>query len=124
MKTYAKTLLTGLLLMLVSAAALAQSSTTFGGAADNVTQQFGQFANLAISGMFLAGIIVGGIAAFKFKAHSDAPQQTKITVPIIYTVVAAFLIGLPAFLMMAKNSTLGQGSQAGSINGNVYNNIQ
>lgn len=123
MKKHAKLLLTALMLMLVSAASFAQSST-FGGAADNVTQQFGQFANLAISGLFLAGIVVGGIAAFKFKAHSDAPQQTKITVPIIYTVVAALLIGLPAFLMMAKNSTLGQGSQAGSINGNVYNNIQ
>lgn len=109
----------GLALLVASTAA---SATTLGEIAGNFQTQLGSFANVVIGVLFLAGIVIGGLAAFKFKAHSDNPQQNKITTPIMYAVVAALLIGLPAFLNMAKDTTLGNGAQSSSIDGG-YDNI-
>lgn len=105
--------LVGALLLTASTAA---SATTLGDIADSFHSQLGSFADVVTGVLFLAGIVIGGLAAFKFKAHSDNPQQNKITTPLMYAVVAALLIGLPAFLNMAKDTTLGDGAQGNSLN--------
>lgn len=106
--------LVGAVLLMASSVA---SATTLGDIATSFQTQLGSFADVVLGVLFLAGIVIGGLAAFKFKAHSDNPQQNKITTPLMYAVVAAILIGLPAFLNMAKDTTLGQGAQGNSING-------
>ena len=106
-------------LLTVSASA---GAVTAGDAAHNVFSQLASFADVAMAVMFLSGLVVGGLSAFKFKAHSDNPQQNKITTPIVYAIVAAFLIGLPAFLNMAKESTLGTG-ESNSMSQSAYDAV-
>lgn len=111
--------LMGLAMLTVSASA---SAATFGDAANTFFQQLGSFADVAMAIMFLSGLVVGGLSAFKFKAHSDNPGQNKITTPIVYALVAAILIGLPAFLNMAKESTLGTGD-GNSMSTGAYSTV-
>lgn len=108
---------------LLTVSASASATGTFGDAAQAFQAQLGSFADVAMGVMFLAGLVIGGLAAFKFKAHSDNPGQNKITVPIVYSLVAALLIGLPAFLNMSKDTVLGNGAQGNSLNGNAYQNV-
>jgi len=109
-------------LMLVSGAAGAVG--TIGDNASQFLTQLGPIADVVMAVFFIGGLVAGGMAAYKFKAHGDNPQQNKITTPIIYAAVAALLIGLPAFLEMSKDSVLGSGAQANGLNGNAYENIQ
>lgn len=111
--------LIGFALLLMSEAAFAQQ--TAGDMARGVFDQMKDFADAATAGAFLAGIVVGITALFKFKAYSENPQQNKIAVPIILAFVAAGLIGLPAFLNMSKDTVLdGTGN---SMDQGVYNDI-
>ena len=111
--------LIGFALLLVSDAAFAQQ--TAGDVAKGVFDQMKDFADVATAGAFLAGIVVGITALFKFKAYSENPQQNKVAVPIILAMVAAGLIGLPAFLNMSKDTVLdGTGN---SLDQGVYNDI-
>jgi cytochrome c biogenesis protein CcdA len=112
-----------LALGLLTVSASASATGTFGDAAQQFQTQLGSFADVAMGVMFLAGLVIGGLAAFKFKAHSDNPGQNKITVPIIYSLVAALLIGLPAFLNMSKDTVLGSGAQGNSLNGSAYSTV-
>lgn len=97
------------------------SAETAGDVADNLFDQLKSFANVATAASFLAGIVVGISALFKFKAYSENPQQTKVAVPIIMALVAACLIGLPAFLSMGKETMLD--GETGSMNEGVYDDI-
>lgn len=106
--------------MLVSASAFAQENA--GAAAKTVYDQLGSFADLATGGAFLVGIFVGIAALMKFKAYNENPQQTKISTPIILALVAAGLIGLPAFLNMSKGSIL-EDDNNNSLDQSVYQNI-
>lgn len=90
-------------LMMFAPAAFAQ---TWGDSARGIFDQLKDFADVATAGAFLAGIVVGISALFKFKAYSENPQQNKIAVPIIMSLVAAGLIGLPAFLSMSRDTVL------------------
>lgn len=114
------------LLSVMALGLLAMSATASAGTAGDMAKTFfdqlASFADVAMAVMFLSGLVIGGLAAFKFKAHSDNPQQNKITVPIVYAFVAAILIGLPAFLNMAKESTLGTGD-ANSMTSGTYTNV-
>ena len=105
--------------MLVSASAFAQENA--GAAAEVVRDQLGSFADLATGGAFLVGIFVGIASLMKFKAYNENPQQTKISTPIILALVAAGLIGLPAFLNMSRGTILED--EGGSLEGSVYQNI-
>jgi Ca2+/Na+ antiporter len=109
------------LLAFVALGTASASGATFGDAAQGVFDQMKDFANVATAASFLAGIVVGITALFKFKAYSENPQQTKIAVPIVLTLVAACLIGLPAFLTMGQNTILE--GESGSMNEGVYDNI-
>lgn len=113
-----------LMLMAVPFVSMAAAPGTFGEAASSFRDQFGSFADLAITASFFIGIIVALAAGLKIKKYSDNPQQESIAKPITYVLVAAILIGLPAFITMSVNSTLGSGASTGSIEGSgVYGEI-
>lgn len=112
-------LLIGFALLLVSDAVFAQQKA--GDVARGVFDQMKDFADAATAGAFLGGIVVGITALFKFKAHSEDPQRNKIAMPIILSLVAAGLIGLPAFLNMSKDTILD--GTGGSMDQGVYNDI-
>lgn len=71
---------------------------------------FGDLSTLVTKGMFLAGIASGGMAALKFKEHSDNPQQVKLSKPLIYLLASGMLVGLPAMLDMSATTLTGQGA--------------
>lgn len=56
-----------------------------------------------------AGFIMALIGALKFKAHKDNPQQTPISVPIIYLVVASLLLFLPTLIQTGADTIWGTG---------------
>jgi intracellular multiplication protein IcmD len=70
----------------------------------------------------LVGIGIAGLSALKFKAHSENPQQNKITVPIVLAMVAALLIALPTYINTSTN-TLFDDTEAGGIDGRGLDGI-
>lgn len=121
MNKFSKTglLLIGLVLSMVAAPAFAANA---GQVANNVFTQMTSFADVIMAGVFLAGLGVGAGAAFKFKAHSENAQQVPLKVPMMYAIVAALLIGFPAYLKMSKASLFG-GAEGNSMNSGTYTRI-
>lgn len=119
--TRVQALLVAGMALITSSAAFAQTTQTAGQVADRVGDQFASFANLATGGAFLVGIFVGIASLMKFKAYNENPQQTKISTPIVLALVAAGLIGFPAYLTMTKGTILDGDSN--SLDNPVYQNI-
>jgi hypothetical protein len=118
-KSFTRLLTFAFLALAVSGQAFAQQKA--GDVAKSVFAQLTDFADLATAGAFLVGIFMGILSLMKFKSYNENPQQTKISTPIILAVVAAGLIGLPAYLNMTKSSVL-EGSP-NSMNTNTYQSI-
>lgn len=116
-------MLLGVLLSMFALPVFAQSGQDIGGAADNVFTQLSSLADVITAGVFLAGLGIAAASAFKFKAHSDNPQQVTLKVPLMYAFVAALCIGLPAYLNMSR-STIFEGEQGNSMDKGVYQNVQ
>lgn len=112
-------LFAALLLLVVMPA----QADTLGDLAENIQGQFGGITNAITGALMMIGIVIGGIAALKFKAHNENPQQVKIGTPLTLMLVAALLIGLPAYLNMTKETVLGSGAAGGSVDGSVYGQI-
>lgn len=115
-----------LVVLVIAALALTPGlafAETAGDVADNLKEQLGPFANLVVGAMFLGGIVLGGMSAFKFKAHGENPQNEKLTKPVIYALASALLIGLPAYVSMTKETVLGDGA-AGSLDDGAYEAIE
>jgi len=104
--------------MLIVEPAFAQASGDgVGKVADTVKGQFSQLADLVFAAMFLVGIGLGGMAALKFKAHSDNPQQNKLMTPVILALVAAMLIALPTFINTSMATLWGGDAETAGIEG-------
>lgn len=110
-----------LLSMVLSMIAAPAFADTAGSAARGVFDQLKDFADVITAGVFLAGLGTGAAAAFKFKAHSENAQQVPLKVPLMYSLVAALCIGLPAYLNMGRETIFGQG-ESNSMD-SVYNRI-
>lgn len=108
----------------VALVALPAFADTAGDAADNLFGQFSNFAKVLTAGSFLAGLGLGAISAFKFKAHADNPQQVTLKIPLIYALVAAILIGLPAWLNMSRNTLFTESGASNSLDGEIYSEIK
>lgn len=123
MRIFSKTkmMLVAMALSVFAAPAFAQD---MGAAATNVFGQLTSVADVVTAVIFLAGLGVGAAAAFKFKAHSDNAQQVPLKVPMFYAIVAALLIGLPAFLSMGKSTIFGADGEVGGMDTGVYNKIE
>lgn len=110
----------GMVCLMAASPAFAQGDV--GELADRLRGFMGNFADLLTATMFLVGIGLGAMAALKLKAHNEDPRQVKITVPIVYALASAMLIGLPAWLTLTKNSLVD--GQANSIDDSVYSTIE
>ena len=66
------------------------------------------YKDMILDGMFIAGIASAGMAAFKFKEHSENPQNTKLSKPLIYLLASGLLVGLPAIVNLTSESVTGQ----------------
>lgn len=117
--TRAKAALLAAVALLYTGSAFAQQ--TAGDVAEGVTDQLSSFANLATGGAFLVGIFVGIASLMKFKAYNENPQQTKISTPLVLALVAAGLIGFPAYLTMTKDTVLE--GESNSLDTPVYDQI-
>lgn len=104
--------------MLFTDVAMAKS---LGVVADGMTGQFAQVGKLAGAIGYTAGIVIGVIAAFQFKAHKDNPQGTPLSKPIVYLVVAMMLIFLPSVFETARDTTFGQDAVSQGSNGSGMN---
>lgn len=112
-------------MLLMAIVLLTFASPAFANAGQVARTVFGQmtaFADVITAGVFLAGLGVGAAAALKFKAHSENAQQVPLKVPMVYAIVAALLIGFPAYLKMSKTSLFGAGPSNG-MGSSVYNRI-
>ena len=114
-------MLLGMVLTMFAVPAFAQQD--IGGAADNVFTQLTSVADVITAGVFLAGLGIAAASAFKFKAHSENPQQVTLKVPLMYAFVAALCIGLPAYLNLSR-STIFEGEAGNSMDNAVYQNIK
>jgi intracellular multiplication protein IcmD len=81
----------------------------------NLFSNFAALADLISGGAYLAGAGLGFQAAMKFKAHNDNPQQTKLSQPIVYALVAACLLSLPSFIGTFSDSAYGEGATTTSL---------
>ena len=116
-----KTQILAVALMGLMASGQAFAQEKAGDVARGLFDQVKDFADLGTAGAMLIGIFMGILALLKFKAYNENPQQTKISTPIILTLVAAGLIGLPAYLNMSRATILeGEGN---SMNSGVYDSI-
>ena len=72
--------------------------------AGKLDDQFKGAADLISGGSYLAGAGFGVQAALKFREHNENPQQTKLSKPLTYAMVAGALLGLPSFLSVGSDS--------------------
>lgn len=114
-------MLLGMVLAMFAVPAFAQQD--IGGAAENIFGQLTSVADVITAGVFLAGLGIAAASAFKFKAHSENPQQVTLKVPLMYAFVAALCIGLPAYLNLSR-STIFEGEAGNSMDNAVYQNIK
>lgn len=114
-------MLLGMVLAMFAVPAFAQQD--IGRAAINIFGQLSSIADVVTAGVFLAGLGIAAASAFKFKAHSENPQQVTLKVPLMYAFVAALCIGLPAYLNMSR-STIFEGEAGNSMDNAVYQNIK
>lgn len=91
----------------------------FGGVADRVTGQMGQFGELVGGASTLLGIGFAALAIVKFKAYSNNPHDpnNKITTAVGMTAAAAALIALPAFMGVGIASFFGDSADLGTLSG-------
>lgn len=99
------------LFLLGTEAAHAMDFTNLAG---NLNSQFQSAADLISGGSYLVGAGMGVQSALKFKEHNENPQQTKLSKPLTYAIVAGALLGLPSFLSVGSDS-------AGLTNKNTVN---
>lgn len=77
------------------------SDTQIGTMAQNITDSFGQVAQLITAESYIAGSAFAAASILKFKSHKDNPTQIPIGTPIALVAVAAALLFLPTILTTA-----------------------
>lgn len=93
-------------------------AATIGDVASNVGGSFTAIADLFSGASYLAGAGLGIQSALKFKDHNTNPQQTKLSTPMTYALVAGALLALPSFIGTATDTMWGAGQgHATSLSG-------
>lgn len=85
------------------------SAKTAGEVAENLTTSTKAIAEAVGAISTAAGFIMAFIGALKFKAHKDNPQQTPLSTPIIYLVVASLCLFLPSVIWTGSDTLFGVG---------------
>ena len=80
------------------AVASTSGGTTIGTVASTLTGSIASISKLIGAGSYVAGVALALAGMVKFKAHKDAPTQTKLSEPLVLLMVAAGLIFLPSVI--------------------------
>lgn len=106
-------------LLLLSTGVMAGSSETLASLGSNITQQANAIAKLMAVAAYVAGVGFALAGVLQFKAHKDNPQQTPLSKPVVYIVVAAALLFLPTVMGIAGASVFGSGTKASAYSGEL-----
>lgn len=90
---------------------LAFAAQNGGGVGDRVSSwmdEIGIFGDFLMVVAFFIGLILGVNGLLQIKAWADNPQQNKLTKPLIYAVVGAFLMGYTVYTGLISNSVVGE----------------
>jgi intracellular multiplication protein IcmD len=98
-------------------AQVASATQTIGSVAENITDTFGQLAQLITAGSYIAGLGFAVGAIMKFKAHKDNPTQIPVGTPIALLFIAAALIFLPSIFKISGQTLFGSSASAAGISG-------
>lgn len=83
--------------------------------ARNINAELGEVSNLLQVGAATIGFIFGIVAVFKIKEHRDSPQQTPVTVPMIWFVCGICLIAIPTVFGSGISTIFGDGVKASGL---------
>jgi intracellular multiplication protein IcmD len=103
--------------VLYSALGFAASSENLGDVAANVTDTFGDMAELITAGSYIAGLAFAVGAILKFKAHKDNPTQIPIGTPIALLFVAAALVFLPSIFSVTGETLFDSAGSTAGVSG-------
>lgn len=110
-----------LTLLLLTGNVFADSSSTLGTMAANITKSFVDVTKLITAGSYVAGLGFAISAIMKFKQHKDNPTNVPIGTPIGLTFIAAALLFLPSILTIAGGTMFGSdASTGGGPSGTVF----
>jgi intracellular multiplication protein IcmD len=91
----------------------AGATTGLSAVATTVQAQLTTVATLLVYVAYIAGIAFALTGILKFKAHKDAPQQVKLSEPIVLLAVSACLLFLPSVLNIAGGTLFGTSATGG-----------
>ena len=117
MKNFKKFFLPTVCLILVGHLWAADSGSTndLAGLANNVRSNLQAVITLAITGAYVAGIVLFISGLVKFKAHKDNPTQVPLSTPVVLIGISACLLFFPSLLDVAGSTVFGgDGGQQGS----------
>lgn len=95
-------------------------AANLGDVANNIGSSVDGGLSLLMKGSYFAGSACAAGALFKFKQHSDNPQQTPMKVPVILAVVAAGLLALPSFRQTSTDTVWGNGQAQSAYSNNGH----
>ena len=84
------------------------TSTGFAGMATQIKGQAKSMTDLLDAAAYLGGGGLGLMSLFKFKQHSENPQQVKLSEPIVMALVSGGLLTVPTFMNSGKETMYGQ----------------
>jgi intracellular multiplication protein IcmD len=104
-------------LLFVSGFVFAQSTSTIGDLAANVTKSFENIGLLMIVASYIGGFALTIAAIFKFKQHKDNPTQIPVGTPIALLVIGIILVFLPSLFGSAGQTIFGGEQSVGGFEG-------
>lgn len=93
--------------------------TTLATLSKKVVVQANAIAQLMTVAAYVAGVGFALAGILQFKAHKDNPQQTPLSKPIVYIVVAACLLFLPTIMNIAGSSLFEGGTKSTAYQGEL-----
>ena len=75
-----------------------KSGQTIGQVSNNVANSMTGASRAVAAVCYICAVVMGVVAVFKFKAHSDNPDREPIKKPIMYVLVAVMLAAIPETL--------------------------
>lgn len=103
-----------------SAFAMIGSGMSVGQISNNIVSSVQGAGNAVTAICWLSAIVLGAVSVFKFKAHSDNPNQTPLKIPMIYLGCAAGLGALPEIIGTGIATLFGSGAQTVSQSGGGF----
>lgn len=105
------------------AGAGAADTSTLGGMATSLVNEFDAIGKLMIGTAYVAGLGFGISAIFKFKQHKDNPTQVPVGTPFALLAISVLLVFLPSLYAPAGKSIFGDKQVGGGTAGTGLESI-